>query len=135
MVFTVWPFVHGRPFWYGLYCNLPHLFLPHRAIRERDQEIKSSRLTDEELEAKRREKARQDQQEAEVRKERSRQAKEAMRRQELEEMKPKAQSALAARWEERIRARSEGKISREENKATVLTGNGMSVSVTIPFFN
>ncbi|XP_064387118.1 zinc finger CCCH domain-containing protein 13-like isoform X3 [Halichondria panicea] len=96
-----------------------------KAIRDRDREIKSNRLTNEELEAKRREKALRDQQESEQRKERSRHVKEAMKQQEIDELKPKARSALAARWEERIRARSEGKITREENRSTVITGKGM----------
>ncbi len=51
-----------------------------------------------------------------------------MKQQEIDELKPKARSALAARWEERIRARSEGKITREENRSTVITGKGMEVS-------
>ncbi len=52
-----------------------------------------------------------------------------MKQQEIDELKPKARSALAARWEERIRARSDGKITREDNRATVITGKGMQVSV------
>lgn len=103
----------------------------YRAFRERDKEIKSTRLTVKELEAKKREKALKDAQESEQRKERSRQLKERIRQQELENLKPKAQSTLAARWEERIRARSEGKVTREENKATVLSGSGMNVSCIV----
>ncbi len=104
------------------------LFYLYRAIRARDYEIKKNRLTEEELEAKKREKVLADQRESEQRKEKSRQVKEAMKQQEIDDLKPKARSALAARWEERIKARSEGKITRESNKATVLSGGGMHVS-------
>ena len=45
----------------------------------------------------------------------------------MEELKPKAKSALAARWEERIRAKSEGKVSRKEHGSTVLTGSPVSL--------
>lgn len=99
-----------------------------RAIRARDHEIKKSRLTEEELETKIREKAIADQQASEERREKSRQVKEAMKQQEIDDLKPKARSALAARWEERIKARSEGKVSREGNKTTVLSGGAMNVS-------
>ncbi len=107
---------------YQQFCVFP------RAIRARDYEIKSTRLTEGELETKRHEKALIDQHESEQRKERSRQLKETMKQQEIDELKPKARSALAARWEERIKARSEGKISREGNKTTVVSGGGMNVS-------
>ena len=46
---------------------------------------------------------------------------EEMKKRELEEATPKARSALAARWEEKIKSRTGGKISTSENKTTVMS--------------
>lgn len=89
-------------------------------------EMRSNRLTEDQLEEKRREKALKDEETSRQRKERSKHIREEMKIREIEELKPKARSALAARWEERIRAKGEGKISREEHGSTVLTGTTVS---------
>ncbi len=47
---------------------------------------------------------------------------------ELEESRPKARSALAARWEESVKSRSNGKVSSAKNRDTVLTSKKEEVS-------
>ena len=83
----------------------------------------ASRLTEEELRQKQAEQAQRQQEEARLRRERGEKMRKDDRDRELEELKPKARSALAARWEESVKARTSGKPqSRDEHKATVITG-------------
>lgn len=96
---------------------------PHtRAFSERDSEVKSQRLTDEELKRIQEEHAKKEATLSELRKERAKKMMEDMKQRELEEATPKARSALAARWEEQVRTRSGGgKLTTSQNKATVMS--------------
>ena len=96
--------------------------VPFRAFSERDSEVKSQRLTDEELKRIQEEHAKKEAVLSELRKERAKKMIEDMKQRELEEATPKARSALAARWEEQVRSRSGGaKLTASQNKATVMS--------------
>ena len=98
--------------------------LSTRSYRQRQLEIKETRLTEEELQQKQEELAQRKLEEARLRKERGEQMRRDDKERELEELRPKARSALAARWEESVKARSNGKsVSRALHKSTVLTGS------------
>ena len=83
--------------------------------------MKSSRITSEELKHIQEENAKKEALESQQRKERAKQKLEEMKQRELDEATPKARSALAARWEEKIKSRTGGKIGTTENKATVMS--------------
>ena len=86
--------------------------------------MKESRLTEEELHLKQEEMARRNAEESRLRKERAQKFRMEEKQRELEEMRPKAKSALAAKWEESVKSRSIGKsMTRDQHRATVLTGN------------
>ena len=80
-----------------------------------------SRLTEEELHQKQEEMAQRQLEESRLRKERGEKMRHDDRDREIEALKPKARSALAARWEESVKARSNGKGGRALQKATVMT--------------
>lgn len=68
------------------------------------------------------ENARKEAVESQLRKERAKQKLEEIKQREMDEATPKARSALAARWEEKIKTRGGGgKISTTENKTTVMS--------------
>ena len=110
-------------FWIFKYLHsCIHTIANTRAFSERDSEVKSSRLTDEELKRIQEEHAKKEAALSELRKERAIKMKEEMKQRELEEAAPKARSALAARWEEQVRSRSGGgKLNTSQNKATVMS--------------
>ena len=94
--------------------------------------MKSHRLTDEELKQIQEEHAKKEAQESQLRKERSKKMMEEMKRRELDELTPKARSALAARWEEQIKSRTGGgKITTSQNKTTVMSDVSMVYSLTL----
>lgn len=92
-----------------------------RAFSQRDSEMKSSRITSEELKQIQEEHARKEAEKSQLRKDRAKQKMEEIKQREQDEATPKARSALAARWEEKIKARTGGKVSTTENKTTVLS--------------
>ena len=98
-----------------------------RSYRQRQLEVSENRLTEEQLHQKQEEMAQRQLEESRLRRERGEKMRQEDKDREIEELKPKARSALAARWEESVKSRSNGKrISRELNKATVLTRTGLS---------
>ena len=44
-----------------------------------------------------------------------------IKKREIDEATPKARSALAARWEEKIKSRNGGKVGTTQNKSTVMS--------------
>ena len=83
--------------------------------------MKSTRISEEELKQIQEENARKLEEESQQRKERAKQKLEEMKQRELDEAAPKARSALAARWEEKIKSRTGGKVSTTENRTTVMS--------------
>jgi len=89
----------------------------------RNHEVKESRLSDEEIRRNFEEIARKNEEESKQRKEKGVKMRKEKQQQEIEELKPKARSALAARWEESVKAKTKG--SRGEHRATVVTRTRM----------
>ena len=92
------------------------------SYRQRQLEVAESRLTEAELKQKQEEAAQRQLEESKLRKERGVRMRREDKEREMEEHRPKARSALAARWEESVKSRSNGKEGRALHKSTVMTG-------------
>ena len=85
----------------------------------RVHEVNESRLSEADIRRNFEEMARKNEEESKQRKEKGLKMRENMKQQEIEELKPKARSALAARWEESVKSKTKG--NKEEQRATVVT--------------
>ncbi len=104
------------------------LFVSIRNYRMRVHEVEESRLTEDEIRQNFEEMARKNEEKSRERREKGVRMREERKRYELDELKPKARSALAARWEESVKAKTNG--GRQEHRATVVnrvTPNGEEV--------
>lgn len=85
----------------------------------RSEEVAGSRLTDDKIRQNFEDMARKNEEDSRVRREKGVRMREEKKQQDLEDLKPKARSALAARWEESVKAKNAG--GKEEHRATVVT--------------
>lgn len=100
----------------------------YQQYRSRERDIKETRLSEAEIQQLQREKNRREEEERKQRVEKHRHSMEITRQREFEELKPKARSSLAARWEEQIKSRSQGPKDKDY-RSTVLTGQPGEVSL------